>query len=464
MIASPILGLARIEVRWSACRLLLPVLVLLSWFTSRALMPDPGILLWSQTSIAIGDSILCLGPGLAGVAAWAAGRTSRTRTTDLLAAMPCDLARQRVTHLAAIVVWGVFGYLVLAGLAILEAALRNAWGSLVVWPVVVGFLAVPAYSAAGYAVGYLLPRRSVPPLLAVGVLLAQVTLGWTPNPQLGNLRFLSPVAGHDVSVWYGITPAVGVPQALFLIGVAGLSLVIIAVRPGVQSRRAGLVYCLGIVAAALLCLSAVYTLVYRDPLYAGHLEPGGGALSGAGHAPTEAVVPYTPACTTPRSDPHFPVCVHPAYQPWLAADAAVIGRLARPLAGIHGAPIRAEQHTGGLSDLLGTTLLFNPVADAKGVFFIRHIVLSLVRQGGWPRCGQDSDWQPCTEAQQAIATWLLQEAGLPLTPEPGEYGLTSQALRAAHRFATLPASVQHAWLNKNYTALRAYRVPIGQLP
>jgi hypothetical protein len=47
---------------------------------------------------------------------------------------------------------------------------------------------------------------------------------------------------------------------------------------------------------------------------------------------------------------------------------------------------------------------------------------------------------------------------------PGEPALSMPVFDAARRFAALPAAARHAWLMRHWTALRAGRLTLAQLP
>jgi hypothetical protein len=96
-----------------------------------------------------------------------------------------------------------------------------------------------------------------------------------------------------------------------------------------------------------------------------------------------------------------------------------------------------------------------------------------------------------TAAQQAVQAALLQHAGMPFAAQPQAleiFGLPNWAgadlqglvvnsesatgpgtprgpvYAAARRFAALPASARHAWLDTHLAALRSGQFTLGQLP
>ncbi len=289
------------------------------------------ITLWVQASVLVRDGLLIIGPALGGAAAWMGGRERRRKMDDLLATTTRPaLARRSITW-AATALWGLLAYAV-AGAYVLALAVRHTdWGGPVAWPMLVGLVAVPAYGAVGYALGSLLPSRFTAPFVAIALLTVPVQVGYgmgantfgpTTKPSaLDALHYLSPVATLDASVWYGVRPDVGWPQALFLLGLIGLALGGLALR-GERGRAGWGILLTGgvlvVVAVAILLgasppsavlLQASHTTNAPFPLLARYDRP----------------IPYTPVCAgTP-----VPVCVHPAYQSYLAPEVPVINRLIR---------------------------------------------------------------------------------------------------------------------------------------
>jgi uncharacterized membrane protein len=179
--------------------------------------------------------------------------------------------------------------------------------------------------------------------------------------------------------------------------------------------------------------------------------------------------------------------VHPAFKPYLPQITAALAPLLHEVAGVPGAPVRADQiadpwidgevsfcyypaHAvsgigGGIGgSLSGTPPVFHfSVGQLPGTyglsarFFAGEVQLTLVQAltGG---CGDDP-------AQQAIRAALLTAGGgsLALVAQ-STGGLTASAHAAALRFASLPPATRHGWLQRHLAALAAGRLTTAQIP
>ncbi len=245
MNASP-LPLLRIEARRSVGLWVWPLLLGLALLLAYGSGLAWRVTFWVQASVLVRDGLLIIGPGLAGAAVWMGGRERRRKMDDLLATTPHPVWARRSATWAAIALWGLLGYAVAGAYVFVLAMVQTNWGGPVAWPMLVGLVAVPAYGAVGYALGALVPSRFTAPLVAIALLVAPVVVGWgsrtgtlgpaTRPSALDALHYLSPVATLDASVWYGVRPDVGWPQALFLLGLIGLALGGLALRDR-ESRR-----------------------------------------------------------------------------------------------------------------------------------------------------------------------------------------------------------------------------------
>ncbi len=443
---------------------------------------------WVQASVLVRDSLLIVGPAIAGAAAWMGGRERRRKMEDLLATTPQPAwARWSMTW-AAIALWGLLAYVVAGGYVLVLAARQTTWGGPVMWPILVGLVAVPAYGAVGYALGALLPSRFTAPLVAIALLVVPVAMGrgsgtgtLGPATKLSApdaLHYLSPVATLDTSVWYGVRPGVGWPQTLFLIGMIGLALGGLALRDR-ESRRARVAWG-SLVMGCVLAGAAAMTLLVTAPPSAMLLLMA--RVPSAGAVPSLArygrLIPYTPVCVGAP----VTVCVHPAYQSYLAAEAPVINRLVAPVVGIPGAPVRAEQRPHGEEGVGGRVLAFVPDRgnSATDQYFFGSIAAALVQgdlysESGLPlgACPGDVTLQSCWDAQSAIGIWLVRQAGLRLYPVTvvgttfrpyfggAHWNLTSAA---ADRFGRLGWERQRAWLRAHYITLNQGHVRLRDIP
>jgi hypothetical protein len=179
------------------------------------------------------------------------------------------------------------------------------------------------------------------------------------------------------------------------------------------------------------------------------------------------------------------VCVHPAYESLLDESATVIESFIEPIAGLEGVPSRFQQDVGAV---IGDT--------TKGWFYFydgqalgHHIPHSLAV--AFMLSPPSEAPQGDGDAQFVVAEWLLQrvyverpgiapismfdvlpavgevltcnESGC--TPDPARYQPLRRTFDAAvARFAALDPAERRAWLEANWTDLRAGRLHIEDLP
>jgi hypothetical protein len=212
-------------------------------------------------------------------------------------------------------------------------------------------------------------------------------------------------------------------------------------------------------AAGLATVSLGATLVLRAaPLLTDSPDHAGLAL------PRYSVIPYEPVCQ--RGTPT--VCVHPAFEELLPGVAARIGELAAPLAGVPGAPTRAEQLPRDSWDTAPDSVLpfdlYGTYSEPRTEYFAANIALGLARPGGPGRLLSPRD--PSAGAWDALAIWLLQRLGETVDPMMFSRDADSYrvSLAAAERFGRLSPERQRAWLERNYAALRAGKVTLEDMP
>ncbi len=466
-----IVRMVRIETRRNAALWVSPLMV------GIALLFEAGqglawrLLLWPDMSVVIRDSIVFIGPAIAGIAAWMAGRERRRQIEDLLATTPRPAFTRRAATWVGTVGWGFMAY-VAAAVILVALTLRHAvWGGPSLWPIFIGLLAIPAEAAVGYALGVHLPGRFTAPLVAIAAFLAQTGVGYALAGGPANMRvlaYLSPVVYLDTSVWYGVRPNVGLPQALVLFGLIAIGLGATALY-----RRASWGAWGSCCAGFVLCGTSAAMLLSNAPptssdLMASRYTPafGGAKLTIWNKRP----IPYTPACTASP----MPVCVHPAYAPYLKDDASIINRLIAPLRGLPGAPTRAVQRSDSAWGVIGNDLAFVPQETPADESFYGQIALALTAYNynfkDFLHCPGDATMQSCYEAQEAVGVWLVRQAGLSLSLEEqgvpwgkftSDWRITSPA---AQRFARLSPTSQRAWLRAHYLTLRHGGVPLKDVP
>ena len=330
--------LLRIETRRGAGLWLLLALPLFFWLHRDLPRFAP---FWFQTSLTVRDGITIVGPLLAGVAAWLAGREARRGLGELLRTTPRPAFARRLVAYAGVALCGLAVYC-LIGLAIVAFSWsRASWGGPIVGPMLVGLVAVPVYGALGFAVGRRLPSRFTPPLVVLALLFLQTFVG----QQREWYAFLSPVVSINGSVWSGIQPDLAAQQSLFLLSVGGAALASLALTSRFQRTSA-----LGVAVCALLVVGSTALVWHDAPIR------GGQELSTDPRYRSFPVIPYEPAC----ADAPLTVCVHPAYRDALTDTTASLNRLIAPILGLPGVPTRAEQGYPGLrADTTGETLWFS---------------------------------------------------------------------------------------------------------
>jgi len=189
------------------------------------------------------------------------------------------------------------------------------------------------------------------------------------------------------------------------------------------------------------------------------------------------------------------VCVHPAFSGYLSDVAAALDPVAAEIAGLPGAPVRAEQvaslgtgpdgfepsYIAGnpavfeyngeqVGNLLGG---FRGIPAGAGPFwraaFQQGLLDSFLAEPPHAVAAAPTGLAPLGAAQQAVEDALMIAAGSQPPQgavQGGQSGGPSQAqiTAAASRFASLPAASRHAWLATRLPALRAGRITLGEIP
>jgi hypothetical protein len=189
-------------------------------------------------------------------------------------------------------------------------------------------------------------------------------------------------------------------------------------------------------------------------------------------------IPYTLDCTSSA----FKVCIHPAFEPYLGAMSAGLQPAAAEIAGLPGAPIRAEMTLGYTQPAVaGTTSAYDYSVEQEGLGGGFWITPAVARTAGWEQ-GEQQDFITWfvsgaaaqgppgpTPAQEAVAIMLLAKIGAPVPPwfsQPGTSSAASaaQITAAARGFESLSSAARHAWLAANIAALRSGTITLAQIP
>lgn len=454
------LRLFMIETRRNAGIWLFPVLVGLAWYAGRDQWPD-GVTIWSETSFSIGNGMALAGATAGGLAAHMGGRTRRRGMSDLLATTPRAPVTRELVLWGATASWGVIAYL-LAGTYLLVEGYREAtWGGPEPLPIIVGLLVMVAYPALGYAAGSLIASRFVLPAVPIVLFLIQITLYNYKPPT----AFLSPStyleSGH--SVFIEADYAWGLWLVVWLTGLAGTAL---GVAVAAQQRTRTLIGGLGIF-VLIMGSGAVGLLSMKG-------------APGWPHRP-RAVASYEPSCTGGA----IPVCVHPAYEAILDETAAMVGPVLAPLAGITGAPTRAEQRYFEAPPAEGVLpiTVWAPFDDADAAANMTARAYGIAADGVAPDRYSDPNFTDrgpgLTDMQGALILWLLRQANpvwaasaieyrLPLMPSEIPYEDWEQhipeVVAATDRFEALQPAQRRVWLETHFAALQSGEATIEDLP
>jgi hypothetical protein len=484
--------LLRLEIRHSPFLWALPVLAALFYYdtyrTSAGLPP-----IWTIRATVVTDHMLNdFSVFAAGLAAWAGSREGRRKTGDLLATTVRAAWARRATVFAATAFWTLLAFLAGVALVYVQTAVQATWGGPPLWPVAVGVLGVVAACAIGFTCGTFFPGRFTAPLVAVVVLVLDyvghgaANTGSTTNGTYGVLSPAQPTTAPDVGVFYHVAPDVSIAQVMFIGGVIIVMGGLLALSPvagragrrGLSQGGAGK----RVVAAAVAlvaCGAAASATAFSLAGTAQYASATGWTIPALHDAASDQPVPYTPECAKSG----FPVCVHPAFAGYLHAATAALQPAAAEIAGLPGAPVRAEQVASGvLPTTAGTTSVFQyPQLDGLASFWASPADVNTTSwQAGlqqdlftWFVSGPVPQTVPGvpTGAQQVLVTALMAEtgSGAPLFgqsyangkligPSPAKVGA------AATRFESLSKAAQHDWLATHLAAIRAGGVTLAQIP
>jgi hypothetical protein len=505
----------RLEIKHSPVVWALPVLAAIFYFNAyRVAAGFPPI--WAvRASVITGANLVFFSVIGAGIAAWAAAREGRRKTGDLLATTARAPWARRSTVLAATTFWVVLAYLAGVAVIYIQTALEATWGGPPLWPVAVGVVGVAAACAIGFTGGTLFPGRFTAPIVAVAVFVAWFVavaaangVQNAANGMRGTSALLVAVIGRPqnpaLGVFYHVAPDVSIAQVMFMGGVLLAAVGLLALSPaarvpgvrglsfGSAGRR------LTVVAAVLVaCGVAASATAFSLTGTARNSFPTGWEIPALHDAADDQPIPYTLDCTGSA----FTVCIHPAFEPYLGAMSAALEPAAAEIAGLPGAPIRAEMNSGVTAQAVaGTTSVYTYSTEQEGYggdsFWATP---GMARAAVWEQGVQqdfitwfvsdsaEPDWSGPTPAEEAVAIALLAKVGAPIpqyqqfsgpsTSSGGsstvgtvggsgaQSGATAaQITAAAGRFESLSSAARRAWLAANITGLRSGAITLAQLP
>jgi hypothetical protein len=499
----------RLEVRHSPVLWAIPLLAALFLFdafrTAAGFVP-----IWSVRASVITTSMIAeFGPLGAGLAAWVASREGRRNTGDLLETTVRPAWARQAATLAATLFWLLFAFL--AGVAVVYAytARQATWGGPPLWPVVVGVVEVVTLAVIGFTAGALFPGRFTAPLVTIGAFgasLAGFHAALNVLPGSATYALLSPatqVPNGDDGVFYHVPPDLAIAQVMFM---GGISVALLGVLVGRSGGRSGGRWPAA-AAAALLAAGVAASSTAFALTGTARLGVSGWEIPALHDAASDRPIPYPPDCAGTT----LTVCVHPAFSAFLGSAAAALQPVAAEIAGLPGAPVRAEQVDSGPAYRLGvgkvflgsaspsvldavitgTPPVYEYLADADIAPFWGSAAIA--GSGDW-RAGFQQEFLTAfagtrgtfvpTPAQQAVITALMVAAGAvnkatltlhsaqpalafpqqddssghPVGPSP------AQIAAAAVRFGALSPAARHAWLATHLAPLRAGTLTLAQVP
>jgi hypothetical protein len=484
-----------VELRHNAMPLVLPLIAVLYWFDSYRVAATLSPL-WVVRLFYIlgqGHALLDFAPFVAGVAAWMGSRDGRRGMGDLVTATVRPRWEAQLATWAATVVWAVGAYLVFMAVTLYLLGRSVAWGGPPWWPVAVGAVGVAAFASLGFALGAFFPGRFIAPIASFGSLFVMGTSsrigfsafgGWALIlPTMSNSNF-----GQDAGIFYQFLPDLPIDRVIFAAGVAVAAVGLLglpASAGGPRLRRSAAAITVTGAAAAVAAIALAATA---------QLGPYGTVIPALHDAASDRPIPYTPVC----SHPGIPVCLQPAYRPYLADVTTALRPVIGQFSGLPGAPVRARQVAAvftrgptiagpaGVGQILtlggSPAVLYMPVGAIALPGSFGEVTASFISQlkAEFVHALVTPGRSPGNPAQQAVQAALLQHAGIPLAAQPNALGDTPWPLpfanpnvaarypppiaAAARRFAALPAAARHAWLAGHLAALRAGQLTPGQLP
>jgi len=395
--------------------------------------------------------------------------------------------------------WALLAFLAAGVYQGVLTAREATWGGPVWPPIFIAALAIAAQAAIGYAAGSFagspLTSRLMAGLVPIALFFAQVlpTLLRGDDVQIGPMAWGSSYPYENLAPWAVVQDIAGTvfwsprmdlawASAAWLGGLGGLALAIMVLR---RRRRSPVAW--GTLLVAALAIAVGWTQLVPAQVVA--------------VPPPSRAIDYEPVCTQ-RS---LEICVHPAYESVLDDTADLVDAVVRPLAGLPGFPVRAEQvRPDREGEALPPPELGAVASDLLG------IVAADPEQSDWGEAGliavaavagqTDRFLEPTTAAQSALAIWLMRQAGWDLDladltwtgkngntegptiflPPPDDLPIDETTTReeadatleaaaaeivgAADRFGALTPEEQRAWLDANFAALRAGDLSLDDLP
>ena len=452
-------SLLRIELKRSIGLLCFPFLLVVAWLVARAGMSQE-VYVWFDTSNAVRNTVLFVGPFVGGVSAWMAGRSRRRGTGELISITPHSPALRDLTVWAGTAFWGVAVYVLLAVVLGSLTYLNATWGGPITGYFLIGLLGIVSDSALGFAAGHYLPNRFTAPLVAIALLTAHlVPLGMVGAGAAYGLFSPAPYSNLLADVFERL-PQATLQQSLLFLGLTGISLASVTLK----DRRVNKIALVALAVSIAMCVTGVVTILKVDS----------DVFTVAGKP-----VPYEPVCEKSR----ITVCVHPAYAKLLPQTAKAVNEVAAPLVGIPGAPTRVVQEGSSSDRPRGGKRVahfgIESMTNGSEAGFKGDIALDLVMSGyainvtsasrptaeDLKRCGGGGNnyYDLIFSTQTVVGAWLSERAGADTPPWMLSTGCPNVD-KLTERFAKLDPVRRHAWLRENLVALRDGKLTLKDLP
>ena len=473
---------------------MLPVIAALFWLTTYrkivGLQP-----LWNVRAATLQmDSVIDFVTPLAGAAAWMGSRESRRRVTDMVTITPRSRWARLLFTWAATTIWALVVYLVGVAVTYGQTSTQASWGGPLWWPAAVAGVAIPAFTALGFAAGVLVPSRFTAPLAAIVaffvLVLSTELIGhasnsyWQVTPIVAYIWNVGPNPG--VATFYPYLPDLAIAQVMFL---AGLTVAILAAL-GLPTGAGGRALRAAAAATTLAGLAAAATAVGLAGTAT--IDAHGMIRIPALHdAANDQPIRFTPVC----SHTAIPVCLNPAYSSYLASTAAALEPVLNQIAGLPGAPAQILQEAATYQLSPGNGIEIGRAGPGNnGLAAVYHLILpiqqlgpplttaqmaSQVRGDSWDLVTNfTGDGPGASKAQDAVAASIIIDSKLPMAStvfisdgQPGTDPSRSASITpgtpeyaAAQRFAALPEQTRRVWLTSHLAALRAGQITLAKLP
>lgn len=424
----------------------LPLLVIV-WVLGRDTQPE-GLVLWTVASATVGMISVIISPIVAGLFAWIGQGIHRNNVEPLLHSQPSAGISHGASVLLTGTSWMLFGiglYLVYQMYLLIRYA---TFGFIDAAPVVMGISILLAATTVGFSIGTV-SGKVWSPLLAAAVF-ALFQIGLPLLLPFQSLRYLSGVpflGSRSGGVLADYWAAVASPFIAWMLGLAGIAVALTMLT----RERTAVLYGLFAVTAVFALGGAAKLVSLPSDFYA---------------IPREHIA-WEPQCREALTL-DLAVCVHPAYMSTMDQTMEVASAVWEPVAGLAGVPSRIEQFP---EDTLGDPPL--PIYFESNGHEYLAVEYAIAATNGIS-----------STPQAIVAMWLAAQSA-PVSDElvmsiavrlstAGEgsgsdggsslFLIRDQLLADMEFFAALDPGERRAWLDVNWTSLRAGELDAEDMP